>query len=274
MTTARDRNLPASCSTKTLLTIAALLACGLVVWVSTALVSTALAKEYKSGIVWPRPKVIDPGSAGRAPSDAVVLFDGVDMSKWDGGDHWIVSAGIATASGGRVRSKASFGDCQVHLEWASPEKVTGSGQERGNSGVYMMGRYEVQILDSYHNETYFDGQAGSIYKQHPPLVNATRKPGAWQSYDIIFEAPRFDTRGKLTSPAYMTVLHNGVVIQNHFELSGGTAWDSAPKYTAHGPTAPIEIQFHGNPVRFRNIWVRPLAASNDPPALSSELESP
>ena len=260
MTTAADRKLFTSRSRKTLLCAVALLACSAAIWASVA-----IAKEYKSGIPWKEPKVIDPGGPGRAPSDAIVLFDGTDMSKWQGGDRWIVKQGVVTSHGGSIRTKQSFGDCQLHVEWASPEKVVGHGQGRSNSGIYLMERYEVQILDSYNNKTYFDGQAGSIYKQRPPLVNASRKPGEWQSFDIIFKAPRFDKQGKLVSPAVMTILHNGLVIQNHFELTGATAWESAPKYSAHGPESPIRIQYHGNPVRFRNIWVRPLPASNDPP---------
>ncbi|MCH8048314.1 MAG: DUF1080 domain-containing protein, partial [Planctomycetes bacterium] len=141
-------------------------------------------------------------------------------------------------------------------EWASPSVVKGSGQGRGNSGIYLMGKYEIQILDSYDNETYFDGQAGALYKQAPPLVNASRKPGEWQTYDIIFKAPRFDKAGKLTSPGHVTVLHNGVLIQNHTEIQGSTAWHKPPTYEPHGPKAPISIQYHGNPVRFRNIWIR------------------
>lgn len=216
-----------------------------------------VAKEWKSGIKWPKPKVISPGDAGKAPSDAVVLFDGTDMSAWEG-SPWIVRDGHAIASKGGIRSKQGFGSCQLHVEWAAPDEVKGSGQGRGNSGVYLMGRYEVQILDSYENETYFDGQAGAIYKQHPPLVNACRKPGHWQSYDIIFSAPQFGKEGKVVEPARVTVLHNGVLIQNHFELQGSTAWHKPPEYSKHEDKLPIHLQFHGNPLRFRNIWVREL----------------
>ena len=219
------------------------------------LVTAAVGKEWVSGIVWPEPKVIDPGPVGGPPSDAVVLFDGLDLSQWHGGDKWLVENGYAISRGGDISTKESFGDCQLHVEWATPEKVEGNGQGRGNSGVYLMDKYEVQILDSYENETYFDGQAGSIYKTRPPLVNACRKPGEWQSYDIIFHAPQFDG-GSLTKPGYVTVLHNGVLIQDHTELLGSTAWDSPPLYTPHPPRGPIHLQFHGNPVRFRNIWLR------------------
>lgn len=216
------------------------------------------AAEYVSGKVWPEPKVIDPGDATRPPSDAVVLFDGKDLSKWEGGEQWIIKDGAATAHGGGITTKMGFGSCQLHLEFATPEKVEGSGQGRGNSGVYLMNNYEVQILDSYQNQTYFDGQCGAIYKQYPPMVNACRKPGQWQTFDIIFEAPKFDASGKLLKPAYMTVLHNGVLIQNHVQLEGATAWHKPPAYTAHPPKMPLHLQYHGNPVRFRNIWIREL----------------
>jgi len=216
----------------------------------------AFVDEYKSGINWPEPKVIDPGPAGGPPSDALVLFDGTDLSKWNGGDKWLVADGIATAAGGGITTKDSFGDCQLHVEWAAPAEVKGSGQGRVNSGIYLMQKYEVQVLDSYDNITYFDGQAGSIYKQKPPLVNACRKPGEWQTYDILFTAPRFNEQKEVVKPATITLLHNGVVVQNHFELLGGTFYDQPPKYEPHGPRLPIHIQFHGNPVRFRNIWLR------------------
>lgn len=219
----------------------------------------AVAAEYLSGIEWAKPAVIDPGAPGGPPSDAVVLFDGTDLSKWEGAEKWTVKDGYVVAGPGAVKSKDAFGDCQVHLEWASAEEVTGDGQGRSNSGVFLMDTYEVQILDSYQNETYFDGQCGAIYKQHPPLVNACRKPGEWQTYDIIWKAPRFDADGKLLSPAFVTVLHNGVVIQNHFQLEGDTPYHRAPAYTAHPDKGPIGLQYHGNPVRFRNIWVRELA---------------
>lgn len=213
-------------------------------------------KEYKSGILWPEPPIVDPGNASSAPSDAIVLFDGSDMDEWNGGENWLVEDGIATANKGGISSKRRFGDCQIHLEFATPSEVKGRGQGRGNSGVYIMGRYEVQILDSYENTTYYDGQCSAIYKQAPPIVNASRGPGEWQTYDIIFTAPRFHEDGTVESPAYVTVLHNGVVTQNHFELQGGTSFTGPPSYRKHPETEPINIQFHGNPVRFRNIWVR------------------
>lgn len=227
--------------------------------VTAVCVKGAFVDEYNSGIIWPEPKVIDPGPVGGPPSDAIVLFDGKDLSKWRNGENWEIKDGVATAQRSGITTRDSFGDCQLHIEWASPAEVTGSGQGRGNSGVYMMNRYEVQILDSYDNKTYFDGQAASIYKQHPPMVNASRKPGEWQSYDILFTAPRFDDQKKLVSPAFITILHNGVVVQNHFELQGGTFYEKPPAYEAHGPKGPIQLQFHNNPVRFRNIWVREIA---------------
>ncbi len=225
--------------------------------------------EYKSGIVWPEPPVIDPGSAGGVPSDAIVLFDGKSLDGWENGDKWKIEDGVATSAGGTITSKQKFGDCQMHVEFATPAEVKGSGQGRGNSGIYLMGRYEVQVLDSYDNKTYFDGQCASIYKEQPPMVNACRKPGEWQSYDIIFTSPRFAADGELLMPGYVTVLHNGIVVHNHFELLGGTSYVEPPKYSAHAEKEPMQIQFHGNPVRFRNIWVRenikPLVGLNPDP---------
>lgn len=216
----------------------------------------AWQREYKSGIIWPEPPVVDPGGPEAAPGDAVVLFDGGDMSEWEGGDNWIVEDGFATSAKAGITSKREFGDCQIHLEFASPSEVKSEGQGRGNSGLYLMGRYEVQILDSYENETYFDGQCGSVYKQSPPIVNASKPPGEWQTLDVIFKAPQFSEDGQLLAPGFVTVLHNGVLVQNHFELQGGTSYVAPPKYEAHPAKAPLQLQYHGNPVRFRNIWVR------------------
>jgi hypothetical protein len=229
-----------------------------------AIVGYVVAEEYQSGRIWPEPKIITPGDNGVPPSDALVLFGGTDLSHWNGGEKWLIENGGATVRGGSITTKQAFGSCQLHVEWAAPAEVKGEGQGRGNSGIYLMGHYEVQVLDSYNNVTYFDGQAGSLYKQWPPLVNACRKPGEWQTYDIVFDAPRFDPQGKLLSPAYVTVLHNGVVIQNHSELMGTTAWDRAPVYEPHADKLPISIQDHGNPVRFRNIWVRELVDREAP----------
>lgn len=213
-------------------------------------------KEWKSGIVWPAPKVVEPGTAGSPPSDAVVLFDGKDLSQWMGGENWKIEDGYATAYKNGISTKDAFGDCQLHLEFASPPEVKGSGQGRGNSGLYLMGRYEVQVLDSYRNSTYADGQCGAIYKQSPPMVNASLKPGEWQTLDVLFESPRFDEAGKVARPGYVTVLHNGVVIHHRFELQGSTEWDRPPHYDKHAEKEPLHLQYHGNPVRFRNIWIR------------------
>jgi hypothetical protein len=223
-----------------------------------ALAPRSPGAEYKTGKVWPVPAVVDPGPPGGPPSDAVVLFDGKDLSQWEGGEKWAIEDGAAIVRGGAITTKQGFGDCQLHVEWAAPAEVKGSGQGRGNSGVYLMGRYEIQILDSYQNETYPDGQCGALYKQMPPTVNACRKPGEWQTFDILFTAPRFDSGGKVATPGYLTVLHNGVLIQNHTEIEGTTAWHKPPEYTAHPDKLPITIQNHGNPVRFRNIWIREL----------------
>jgi hypothetical protein len=225
-------------------------------------VTVALAqKEYKSGIVWPEPKVVTPGKTDHEPpSDAIVLFDGKDLSKWNGGDKWEIKDGYAVVKGGDITTKDSFGDYQLHVEFATPEVVKGSGQGRGNSGVFLANRYEVQVLDSYDNKTYFDGQCASLYKQSPPMVNACRKPGEWQSYDIIFTAPRFDEAQKdpvkVLRPGYVTVIHNGVVVQNHFELLGNTNYDKPPAYEKHPLKQPIRLQNHGDLVKYRNIWLR------------------
>jgi hypothetical protein len=212
--------------------------------------------EYKSGIIWPEPAVVTPGSGTQPPSDAIVLFDGTNLDQWVGGDKWIIENGYAITDKTNIYTKQGFGDVQLHLEFATPEKIEGSGQGRGNSGVYLMNRYELQILDSYENKTYFDGQCGAIYKQAPPLVNASRKPGEWQTYDIAFTAPRFKEDGSLDKPAIITVFHNGVLIQNHFELQGSTFFEKPASYSAHSMKEPILLQYHGNKTRFRNIWVR------------------
>jgi len=235
-----------------------LLATSLFLSLGIGLTTLLPAGEYLSGKVWPEPKVIEPGAEGSGPSDAIVLFDGKDLSQWEGGEKWVIQDGAAISRGGGIHTKQEFGDCQLHVEWAAPEEVKGQGQGRGNSGVYLMGRYEVQVLDSYDNPTYFDGQCGALYKQRPPLVNACRKPGEWQTFDIIFTAPRFEPDGALKTPGYLTVLHNGVLVQNHTEIEGTTAWDAPPKYAAHPDKLPIHLQFHGNPVRYRNIWIREL----------------
>ena len=219
--------------------------------------SLSLAKEYLPGIEWPEPKVVTPGNQNSdPPSDAVVLFDGKDLSQWNNGERWPVKDGIAYAGEGFIISKSKFGDCQVHIEWSAPTPGTGKGQQRGNSGLFLMGKYEIQILDSFNNKTYFDGQAGAIYKQTPPMVNAMRSPGAWNTYDVFWTRPRFNEAGTLESPAYITAIHNGVLILNHFELQGDTPFARPPAYVHHEDRLPISLQDHGSPVKFRNIWVR------------------
>jgi len=212
-----------------------------------------------AGRAEPEPRVVNPGPP---PADAIVLFGGADLSQWqrEGGGKaaWEVKEGVATVNRtGNIVTKQPFGDCQLHIEWATPEEFSGEGQGRGNSGVIFQGRYELQILDSYQNKTYFNGQAGAVYSQYAPLVNVSRKPGEWQSYDVIFHAPRFDENGKLLKAATITVLHNGVLVQDHVEIKGPTGRQPA-KYEAHPLRQPLVLQDHGNPVRFRNIWLREL----------------
>jgi Domain of Unknown Function (DUF1080) len=224
--------------------------------VFAGIASCSIGQEYISGIKWPEPPVVTPGKTdAEPPSDAIVLFDGKDLSAWEGGEKWKIEDGVAIVQNGDIKTKQSFGDCQLHIEWSAPVPPTGESQGRGNSGVFLMGRYELQVLDSYDNETYHGGQASAIYKQTPPMVNAMRKPGEWNTYDILWTAPVFNDDGSLKSPAYMTALHNGVLIINHFALVGTTPFNQPPKYEQHGKL-PIHLQFHGNPVRFRNIWVR------------------
>lgn len=237
---------------------------------SIAACLTAFAQERtgdpKLTEVWnPVPAVITPGkTAADAPSDAIVLFDGKDGSKWsakDGGANpWTIGDGAMTVAAGKgeIHSKDAFGDCQLHIEWRTPAEVKGDGQGRGNSGIFLMGKYELQVLDSYDNKTYSNGQAGSIYKQAIPLVNASRKPGEWQTYDVIFTAPRFAENGMIKTPARITVIHNGVLVQNNTTLAGGTQYIGIATYEKHGEKEPLILQDHGNPVSYRNIWVRNL----------------
>jgi hypothetical protein len=217
----------------------------------------------------PQPAVVDPGpvpSPAPAPSDAIVLFDGDDLSRWRADDGapapWRVVEGAieVVPHTGSLVTRDSFGDIQLHIEWRTPPEVAGEGQERGNSGVYTMGIYELQVLDSYQNPTYPDGQAGAIFGQYPPLVNASRGPGEWQSYDVVFHAPRFDNAGGLVSPARMTVFHNGILVQDDVELTGPTAFQKRPPYEFHPPRLPLSLQDHEFPVRYRNIWLRELSA--------------
>lgn len=218
----------------------------------------------------PQPPIVTSGTesaptaVGKPPSDAIVLFDGTDLSEWgskkDGIPiNWKLGNGYmeVVPKAGDIKSKKEFGDCQLHVEWATPAEVLKESQGRGNSGVFMMGRYEIQVLDSYKNPTYADGLAASIYGEFPPLVNACRAPGEWQTYDIIWECPRFD-RDKLAKPAYLTLLHNGVLVHNHVELTGPTTHRAVAKYEPHPETGPLALQDHGDLVRYRNIWYRPL----------------
>jgi len=228
--------------------------------------------------VWsPEPKVVTPGATcGAAPSDAIVLFDGKNEDEWVlAQDHttpakWVVHDGILTVSKekgvGNIETKRPFKNYQLHIEWRIPENITGSGQARGNSGVFLASTgpgddgYELQVLDSYQNKTYVNGQAASIYKESPPLVNANRKPGEWQSYDVVWTAPTFNEDGSVKTPAYVTVLFNGVLVQNHFELKGQTLYNGKPYYKKYD-AAPIKLQAHGDksePISYRNIWVREL----------------
>ena len=225
----------------------------------------------------PHPKVVTPASVpGGAPSDAVVLFDGTSLSHWHavhsdithegnaGAPEWRLGDGYmeVVPKTGDIESNEKFGDMQLHLEWASPVPATGTSQGRGNSGVFLMGRFEVQVLDAWDNPTYADGQAGAIYGQWPPLANPAKKPGEWNTYDILFEAPRMDG-DKVLKPAYITVIYNGVVVQNHQEAMGPTIYRHVAEYVAQPAEDSIRLQNHGNPVRFRNIWVRRLNARAD-----------
>ena len=228
---------------------------------SFALVASCGALSAVAADKGPEPKVVDPGPVGGPGSDAIVLFDGTDLSKWksekgNGEAKWTVKDGVATVNGsGSILTKDEFGDCQLHVEWASPAEVKGSGQGRGNSGVYLQGRYEVQVLDCYENKTYIDGMTGALYSKFPPLVNACRKPGEWQAYDIIFHAPKPTADGKGVVPGSLTVLFNGVLIQDHVTVEGAT---TASKFGGAAEKGPLMLQDHGNPVRYRNVWIRPL----------------
>ena len=210
----------------------------------------------------PIPPVISPGSQASAPSDAIVLFDGTDLAQWRNGDQdasWKVVGDYMEVNGtGSIQTRREFGDVQLHLEFATPKTIQGKSQGRGNSGLFFFGRYEVQILDSYQNPSYPDGQCAAIYGQYPPRVNASRPPGEWQSYDVAFRAPRFGSDGSLKEAARVTVLHNGIFVHVDQELIGATAHRQVAQYSPHGPLGPIQLQDHGNPIRFRNIWLRAL----------------
>jgi hypothetical protein len=216
----------------------------------------------------PHPRVVTPAAQiGGAPSDAIVLFDGKDLSQWETQKPagWKVENGYfeVVPNSGNLVSKEKFGDVQLHVEWAAPTQIRGNSQNRGNSGIFLQGLYEVQVLDSYQNPTYADGQAGALYGQWPPLANPTRKPGEWQSYDIVFEAPRFDG-ARLVKPAFATVFLNGVLMHNRKELMGPTVHRELAKYAPQGAEEPLALQDHQQPVRYRNIWIRRLGTYDEP----------
>lgn len=261
---------------KFLATAAVLVLAAPMLTVNVAAQEESKAKPEDTEIWTPVPKIVTPGATcGAAPSDAVVLFDGKNTDEWvSAQDHtpakWDVHEGVMTvvkgSGGGNIETKRKFKNYQLHVEWKIPTEITGSGQARGNSGVFLASTgsgdagYELQVLDSYNNTTYVNGQAGSIYKQNAPLVNPNRKPGEWQTYDIIWTAPTFGEDGSLKTPAYVTVLFNGVLVQNHFELKGETRYIGKPFYKAFD-SAPIKLQAHGDksePLSYRNIWVREL----------------
>lgn len=249
----------------------------LILVTATLSAQQAPAPKPQDTEIWtPVPNVVTPGATNDSPpSDAIVLFDGKNQDEWVSTQDkspakWIVHDGILTVSkakdSGNIETKRSFKNYQLHIEWRIPENITGSDQARGNSGVFLASTgpgdagYELQVLDSYNNKTYVNGQAGSIYKQGIPLVNPNRKPGEWQSYDVVWTAPSFNTDGSMKTPAYVTVLFNGVLVQNHFELKGQTLYIGKPFYKAYD-TAPIKLQAHGDhsePISYRNIWVREL----------------
>ena len=242
-------------------------------WISLLLapaVAGAQVTEWpQHSLERPQPRIVSPPPAGApvpAPSDAIVLFDGTSLAGWRSADSsnspakWKIEHGYmeVVRDAGSIRTARGFGDAQLHVEWMAPAPASGDGQGRGNSGVFLMGRYEVQVLDSHDNRTYPDGQAGAIYGQFPPLVNASRPPGQWQTYDIMFHAPRFDSAVRVVSPARMTVLHNGVLVQDNVALLGPTSHKVRDPYEAHPDRLPILLQDHGDPVRYRNIWIREL----------------
>ncbi len=208
------------------------------------------------------PRVVS-ADPGKPPSDALVLFGGTNLSEWRTEKNeeakWEIANGVVTVNGtGNIVTRKEFGDCQLHVEFATPAEVKGDGQNRGNSGIKFMGVYEIQVLDSYNNPTYWNGSAGSVYRQVAPLVNASRKPGEWQVYDIVFHAPAFDGKGVLNKPAFVTIIHNGVVVQDHTQILGPTSPPGAPKYVAHPAKQPLLLQDHHARVQYRNIWIREL----------------
>jgi len=212
----------------------------------------------------PVPEKVTPGEGTAPPSDAIILFDGKNLSKWEGEEggnaKWKIEDGAFTVvpGTGSIQTKEHFGDIQLHIEWRAPFEVEGDGQDHGNSGVFLQKRYEIQVLDCYENVTYSNGQTAAVYKQHIPLVNACKPTGEWQTYDIIFMAPRFNEDGSLFAPATVTVLHNGILVQNHVEIQGKIEHKGLPEYEVHDLKQPLMLQDHGNPVSFRNIWIREL----------------
>jgi hypothetical protein len=246
-----------------------LLLSGITLLVATTVLSAQeqSKKTPESTEIWePQPRIVAPAEQpGAAPADAVVLFDGKSFDNWtsaDGGTpKWTVKDGAMTVMPGakEIKTKKEYGDFQLHVEWRTPATVdpNKTGQGRGNSGIFLQGRYELQVLDNYNNKTYANGQASSIYKQHIPLVNACRKPGEWQTYDVVFTAPRFNAEGRVLFPAYITVLHNGIVTLNHIAIWGPTEYIGFPVYKA-GDKGPILLQDHGDAVSYRNIWIREL----------------
>jgi hypothetical protein len=251
---------------------------GLAMILTAMMAIQPLAAPQEGEQVWkrndrsrPEPAIITPGTfstpkqAGAPPSDATILFDGKDLSKWEmsrdgSAPLWPVKKGYfeVIPKHGPMRTKDSFGDCQLHVEWASPNPPVGKDQDRGNSGVFLNGIYEIQVLDSYDNVTYADGEAAALYGEYPPLVNACRKPGEWQTYDIVFHAPHFDASGTLQRPGTVTVFFNGVLVLDHVEIKGPTARPEKPPYKPRPDKGPLELQDHNHPVRYRNIWLREL----------------
>lgn len=250
------------------------LACCLLAFSLFAMPYDAAAQD-RNPVYWdvhdpdrPAPPVVEPGPAApepaAPPADAVMLFDGTSLDSWETTDGdaaaWTVENGYmeVVPGTGSIQTTEDFGSVQLHVEWAAPEAIEGEGQERGNSGIFLMGRYEIQVLDSYENPTYADGQAAAIYGQYPPLVNASRPPGAWQTYDIIFHRPHFNEDGTLIRPARVTVFHNGLLVQDNVALTGPTGHYERPPYEAHPDRLPLRLQDHSDRVRFRNIWLREL----------------